>query len=184
MISVTNETSTDHCSIDHLVESGFGPDRHRLTVYRLRLAPPDPNLGFVARDGEEIVGTLRFWPVTVGPSTQALLLGPLAVAPECQGNGIGKQLVRHGLEQVTTAGWRLCLVVGGPNYYAPFGFEPAAPWGLALPGPVDMARFQVRSLGEAALNEELPSGNRMVQPWSWVRGGGLTRARRSRRLAA
>jgi predicted N-acetyltransferase YhbS len=184
MITLCNETSDDHSDIDQLIETGFGPDRHRLTVYRLRLAPPNPALGFLARDRATVVGTLRFWPVLVGASTPALLLGPLAVASECQGNGIGKQLVRHGLDRVTAAGWRLCLVVGGPTYYAPFGFEPAAPWGLALPGPVALERFQARALDDAALCDLLPSEDRTVQPWRLPRRGGLSRPRRSRRLAA
>lgn len=174
MITISNETPEDHPAIDALLDTGFGADRTSLTVYRLRLAPPDPALGFVLRDEERLVASLRFWPVLVGQSAPALLLGPLVVAPDRQGVGLGKRLVRHGLDQVTRDGWRLCLVVGGPNYYAPFGFEPATPWGLVLPGPVALERFQVRALGKTVLTDLLPSGGAMVHPWRSVRGGGLT----------
>lgn len=184
MFTISHETPADHGAIDALLETGFGADRLGLTVYRLRQAPPSPDLGFVTRAGDETVASLRFWPVLVGPTLPALLLGPLVVAPGYQGAGLGKKLVAHGLESVTRDGWRLCLVVGGPNYYAPFGFEPAAPWGLRLPGPVDVARFQVRALGANSLTGLLPSGGAMVQPWRSVRGGGLTDDRAASRLAA
>jgi predicted N-acetyltransferase YhbS len=173
MFTISNETPEDHCAIDSLLDAGFGAERNALTVYRLRLAPPRPDLGFVIRDENRLVASLRFWPVLVGPSMPALLLGPLVVAPDRQGAGLGKRLVRHALDQVSRDGWRLCLVVGGPNYYAPFGFEPAAPWGFALPGPVALERFQVRALGETTLTDLLPSGGSMVHPWRSVRGGGL-----------
>ncbi len=173
MYTISNETPEDHPAIDALLDAGFGAERSSLTVYRLRLAPPSPDLGFVVREEGGLVGSLRFWPVLVGQSAPALLLGPLVVAPDRQGVGLGKALVRHGLDRVSRDGWRLCLVVGGLNYYAPFGFEPAAPWGLALPGPVALERFQVRVLGEKSLAGLLPSGGAMAHPWGSVRGGGL-----------
>lgn len=177
MHTISNESPEDHFAIDALLDAGFGAERNALTVYRLRLAPPSPELGFVLREEGRLVASLRFWPVLVGASAPALLLGPLVVAPDRQGVGLGKALVRHGLDRVTRDGWRLCLVVGGPNYYAPFGFEPAAPWGLALPGPVALERFQVRALGGESLTDLLPSGGAMVHPWGSVRGGGLIEPR-------
>jgi predicted N-acetyltransferase YhbS len=175
MFTISSETTNDHSAITSLVEQGFGPDRHELTVYRLRTAPPSPDLGFVIRDGDGgPVASLRFWPVTVDDAIPALLLGPLVVAPKHQGAGLGKWLVGHGLDQVTADDWRLCLVVGAPSYYAPHGFEPATPWDLALPGPVDSERFQIRALGDNELHAVLPAGAKVVQPWRWVRRGRLS----------
>jgi predicted N-acetyltransferase YhbS len=174
MFAISNETTADHSSIDTLLDQGFGPNRHRLTVNRLRLGAPRADLGFVVRRQGHVVASLRFWPVLIGGTTPALLLGPLVVSPGQQGAGIGKRLVEFGLNQVTRKGWRLCLVVGSPKYYAPFGFEPAAPLGLSLPGPVDQARFQIRALGAATSLELPPAPDGIIQPWRSVRLGGLT----------
>ena len=54
--------------------------------------------------------------------------------------------MRHGLEAAKRCGHGLCLVSGDPDYYGPFGFVPAEPLGLALPGPVTPAHFQVKEL--------------------------------------
>ena len=91
MFTISNETSADQSAIDILLDTGFGADRQGLTVYRLRQAPPRPDLGFVLRDRRdrrEIVASLRFWPVLVGAALPALLLGPLVVAPDHQGAGL------------------------------------------------------------------------------------------------
>lgn len=173
MFTISQETAADHGAIESLLDQGFGPDRQTKTVYRLRLGAPVPELSFTARCEDRFAGTLRFWPVCIGAATPALLLGPLAVAGDLQGRGIGRGLVAHGLETAAAEGWRLCLVVGRPDYYTPFGFEPALPWNLALPGPVDADRFQVRALSGGDLAALLPATDRQVSTRRWVRGGGL-----------
>ena len=175
MFTISNETPADHPAIDSLLDRCFSARRHALTVYRLRQAPPSPELGFVLRGQDGPIASLRFWPTKVGNTVPALLLGPLAVVPEHQGEGLGKRLVRHGLDRMTADGWRLCLVVGGPRYYASFGFEPATPWGLTLPGPVDLERFQIKTLGDETLASILPDGPKKVQQWRLVRGGRMSR---------
>jgi len=97
-----------------------------------------------------LLGSLRFWPVRVGTAS-ALLLGPLAIEPALQGAGIGRGLVGHGLARAKRAGARLCVVVGEPAYYAPFGFRNAGAAGLILPGPVAPERFQVLEITPDAL---------------------------------
>ena len=142
----------DLALIDPLLDRTFGPDRQARTVYRLRegLAPV-PELSFAAVDRHDtLLASLRFWPIRIGP-IPAILLGPLAVEPALQGRGMGRALVDHGLAEARRHGHRLCVVVGEPEYYRPFGFINAPSRGLGLPGPVDPRRFQVAELEPGAL---------------------------------
>lgn len=147
------ERPEDAERIEPLLDRTFGFDRRAKTVYRLREGvAPCPDLCFVAlaEDGA-LVASLRFWPIRI-EETPAILLGPLAVEPALQGIGIGRALVRHGLTEAKRQGERLCVVVGEPSYYGPYGFTSAAAAGLILPGPVEPHRFQVLELVPGALD--------------------------------
>lgn len=139
--------------IEPLLDRTFGPDRQARTVYRLRDGlPPVPELSFAAADRhDQLLASLRFWPIRIG-ATPAILLGPLAVEPALQGRGMGRALVAHGLAEARRLGHRVCVVVGEPEYYRPYGFVNAPSRGLRLPGPVDPRRFQVAELEPGALH--------------------------------
>jgi len=149
--SIEPERPRDGVLIEPLLDRTFGPDRQSRTVYRLRKTPPARDLSFVARRPEgDLLASIRFWPILIA-ATPALLLGPLAVEPSLQGKGIGKALVACGLASARKLGHGICLVVGEPDYYGPFGFRPAGALGLVLPGPVEARRFQALELTPGAL---------------------------------
>src|SRR5204862_6872701 len=56
---------------------------------------------------------------------------PMAVLPDRQRRGIGSRLVRRGLDILRERGCTFVVVVGHPEYYPRFGFEPASVHGLA-----------------------------------------------------
>jgi len=146
------QRAQDPADFDALLDRTFGPERKSKTVYRLREGIEDlADLRFVAAARDELLATLRFWPVLI-EAVPAILLGPLAVEPALQGRGIGKTLLRHGLQEARRAGHRICVTVGEPAYYVPYGFTSAPAAGLILPGPVDPARFQVLELTPGALD--------------------------------
>jgi len=149
---IVDQRPQDAVLLDPLLDRTFGSDRRKKTVYRLREGvDPIPGLAFSAIGGaEELLASLRFWPIRIG-AIRAILFGPLAVEPALQGNGIGRALVRHGLDRAQALGESICVIVGEPDYYQPYGFVSADAAGLRLPGPVDAHRFQVLELVPGAL---------------------------------
>jgi putative acetyltransferase len=80
-------------------------------------------VSLVATEGDRIVGHVAFSPVTVdGRSDGWFGLGPVAVVPDRQGNGIGRALIEAGLAQLRVEGASGCVVLGEPRYYRRFGF--------------------------------------------------------------
>lgn len=79
----------------------------------------------------------RMWIETAERSIPAAVLAPLAVLPEYQHQGIGGQLIRHGLNFLQERGERVVLVLGHPNYYSRFGFSCESARSLESPFPPD-----------------------------------------------
>jgi GNAT superfamily N-acetyltransferase len=52
-----------------------------------------------------------------------LLLGPIAVHPTHQGEGLGGLLINESLTEARRLGWERVLLVGDLPYYSRFGFE-------------------------------------------------------------
>lgn len=77
----------------------------------------------VAVLNEEVIGYVLLSKAQIGKN-QGLSLGPLAVMPAYQNIGIGKQLVKRGLEQAKALDYDWVALTGG-DYYFQFGFEPA-----------------------------------------------------------
>jgi predicted N-acetyltransferase YhbS len=130
LYQLTEETPADHWEVEALYDLCFAPGREALSSYRLRDGiPPVTGLSRVARDGDGILaGAIRFWPVRIRfDSAQdfapALLLGPVAVHPTRQGEGLGGLLMRDSLQLATDAGWHRVMLVGDAPYYSRFGFH-------------------------------------------------------------
>lgn len=154
MFPILPERAADAAQIETLLDLTFGSERTKKTVYRLRQNVAHVKaLAFVVRDEDGVVlGSIRYWPVGIGEAaTPAIMLGPVAVHPDYQGQGIGRALIRHSLYAATRLGHRLCILVGDKPYYEPFGFVSAADRGLEMPGWVERERFQVMELAAGSL---------------------------------
>ena len=139
MYTVLQEQPNDWWEVEALYDLCFAPGREALSSYRLRDGiDPIASLSRVARDGDGILaGAIRFWPVLVG-AAQALLLGPIAVHPTRQGEGLGALLMTDGLERARDAGWVRVMLVGDWPYYRRFGFERLE--GVEMPPPTNPDR--------------------------------------------
>jgi putative acetyltransferase len=72
-----------------------------------------------------IVGHIAYSPVYENNEIIGLGLGPVAVLPEFQRQGIGSALIQRGNESALSIGFSRIFVVGDSHYYARFGFEQA-----------------------------------------------------------
>lgn len=90
-------------------------------------------LSLVAEEGGNIVGHVAISPVTISDGSENWYgLGPISVAPQRQGEGIGSSLMGRALAGLRSLGAGGCVLLGDAAYYHRFGFKPEA--GLVLPG--------------------------------------------------
>jgi predicted N-acetyltransferase YhbS len=144
--TIRPESPADAGAIEALNDAGFGPGRFAKSAYRLREGvAPVAGLSFVAMAGDALLGSVRFWPISVG-GHEELLLGPLAVRGDQRGRGIGIGLMQAGIEQAKQGPWRGILLVGDEPYYTKVGFSRLPPGRVRFPGPVDQDRILGLSL--------------------------------------
>lgn len=146
--TIKPETAALAEPVERMLDAVFGPARFDKASYLFREGvAPVAELSYVAMLGDEVVGTIRYWPILVGPSNHpALLLGPLGITPRLAGKGIGRTLTFRTLERAAEMGHDLVLLVGDVDYYKRFGFVPATPHGFVMPGEMRPDRLQVAPL--------------------------------------
>lgn len=145
------EGEADWWEVEALYDLCFGPSRTALSSYRLRdgVATVAALCG-VLRDSEAtLAAAIRFWPVEVG-GQDALLLGPLAVHPTRQGEGLGGLLIRESLAEARRLGWERVMLVGDVPYYGRFGF--ARLEAVRMPPPTNPDRVLGLALKRGAWN--------------------------------
>lgn len=149
MYHLAQERADDWWEVEGLYDLCFAPGREALSSYRLRDGvPPVTGLSLVARDGDGVLGgAIRFWPVDVG-GRRALLLGPVAVHPTRQGEGLGGLLIRDALDRAVAQGWDRVMLVGDAPYYSRFGFSRLE--GVEMPPPTNPDRVLGRALRAGA----------------------------------
>jgi len=145
-LRLAQETSEDWWEVEALYDLCFAPGREALSSYRLRDGnDPVAGLSLVARDDGIVIGAIRYWPVCVGGAA-ALLLGPVAVHPTHQGEGLGALLIEESLARAT--GWDRVMLVGDEPYYGKFGFHRLAD--VEMPPPTNPERVLGRALSPGA----------------------------------
>lgn len=155
MFSLTAETAEDADEVEWLYDLAFAPGRQALSSYQLREGvEPVSALCHVARDELNVLaGAIRYWPVKIGDAGHdALLLGPVAVHPTRQGEGLGALLIGETQGAARALGWSRVLLIGDEPYYQRFGFTRHAAKGLEFPPPTNPDRLLARALAPAAFD--------------------------------
>jgi predicted N-acetyltransferase YhbS len=133
------ETEDDWWEVEALYDLCFAPGRTALSSYRLRdRVPTVAALCGVLRDDDgTLAAAIRYWPAEIGEH-DVLLLGPIAVHPTRQGEGLGALLITESLAEARRIGWERALLVGDAPYYGRFGFRRLD--GVVMPPPTNPDR--------------------------------------------
>ncbi len=124
-MEIRREAPGDVPAIREVNRRAFGRQEEAWLVDELRDGEY-ARLSLVAEEAHRIIGHVLFSEAVIrteGGGTEALALGPVAVTPEHQGQGIGAALVREGLDRCTRVGHRVVVLLGHPGYYPRFGFS-------------------------------------------------------------
>lgn len=151
-MKIRAERESDYEAISKLNERVFPSAVEARLVERLR-ETAQPFISLVAIEENELLGHIVFSPVTLfdDPSVKLMGLAPMAVTPTHQCQGIGSALVEAGLQRCRLNGSLAVVVLGHPEYYPRFGFEPAVDRGLCSEYDVPADTFLILELEPGGL---------------------------------
>jgi putative acetyltransferase len=144
---IRSEEPKDYPGIYAVNASAFETPAEANLVEALR-KEISPIISLVAEENEAIVGHILFSPVTLSGHAELKImgLGPMAVVPAHQHNGIGSALVRAGVERCKELGYGAAVVLGHRGYYPRFGFTPSIDYGIRSEYDVPQDVFMVMEL--------------------------------------
>jgi putative acetyltransferase len=148
-IKIREECPDDVVAVRDLNRRAFGQDQESSIVDALR-ANRAALLSLVATVNDQVVGHIMYSPVFMG-NVEGAALGPMAVLPECQRQGIGSKLIDAGNQKLKDAGYPFIIVVGHADYYSRFGFRPASEYGIKCEWDVPNDVFMLLVLDETKM---------------------------------
>lgn len=156
MIEIRFERKSDMLQVRAINEQAFEQPYEAEIVDQLRQNCSDA-LSLVADDGNHVVGHILFTPVVIEDQAEnmpGMGLAPMAVLPQRQRQGIGSQLVRKGLNILQDRGCPFVVVLGHPDFYPKFGFEPACQYNITCQwhGVADQA-FMILVFDKSAIQD-------------------------------
>lgn len=93
------------------------------------------DLSFVLEDGLEIVGFMMLTRNKLGKA-EGLTLAPLLVEKRYQHKGLGKHLLRRGLNVASALGYEYIVALGNDAFYEKYNFLPAENFGVVGTGVI------------------------------------------------
>lgn len=134
---IRTETKNDFKHVFNLNYTAFGNrDDEAKLVEQIRFSDGFiPELSIVAEAQGDIVGHLMLSKAKLTNEVgdkEVIVLAPVAVLPEFQKKGIGSKLIKEGLKRAKKEGYGLVFLIGHPDYYPKFGFQPARAHGMEL----------------------------------------------------
>lgn len=150
---IVEATASDLPDVLSVERAAFGEDDEAQLVRNLLDDPSaHPLLSLLARERGRVVGHILFTAARLDGAPQMVsiaILAPLAVVPEAQRKGVGRQLIERGVQLLSESGVGLVFLTGHPSYYPRHDFEPAGSLGFVPPFPIppkDEEAWMVRAL--------------------------------------
>jgi putative acetyltransferase len=144
-MGIRNERPEDIKRIRKINSEAFETETEANLVNTLRSSGVQ-YISLVYEENDKLLGHIFFTPVELEGDRSGLHimgLGPMAVTTKFQNIGIGSSLVKAGIERCKLEGIDAIVVLGHPNYYPRFGFEPSIKYGVKseyeIPDEVFMA---------------------------------------------
>ena len=131
-IKTREEIFKDIDPIRAINEKAF-PQPHEANIVNRLRANCDGLLSLLALQDKKVIGHILFSPVIIEGHHGILEgkgLAPMAVLPEFQRQGVGTELVKTGIRMLKKSACPFIIVLGHPEYYPRFGFEPASRYGI------------------------------------------------------
>lgn len=150
LIEIREERPDDVAAVRDLNRRAFGQDQESNIVDALR-ANGAALLSLVATLNDRVVGHIMYSPLTIDGKLEGAALGPMAVIPERQRQGIGSKLIEAGNQKLKDAGCPFIIVVGHADYYPRFGFRPASEHGIKCQWDVPDDVFMLLVLDQAKM---------------------------------
>jgi putative acetyltransferase len=154
MRSIREENDGDFAAIREVNVQAFGGFEEADIVDKLRDSGGSV-LSLVACHNDAVVGHIQFSPVVIeheGGAIEGIGLGPMAVLPDYQRKGFGSALVEAGIKALIDRSYPFVIVLGHPDYYPRFGFEPASGHAISYQWPgIPDGVFMVRILDEGVM---------------------------------
>ena len=168
MISIIPLVEVDPALVEDLLDAAFGELRKERTAYKVREGMEIlEGLSVAAVDAaeNELIGSLQCWPIALtdddGKTHPMVMVGPVAVYPDCQGDGVGQAMLTALIKELHEGEELPLVMIGDPAYYDRFfGFSSKRTGGWKLPGPWDPDRLLVRAHDKTSLPEKGKLG-----PW-------------------
>ena len=149
MIEIREERPDDVVAVRDVNDHAFGQELEGRIVDALR-SNGAVMLSLVATFNGRVVGHILYSPIAVGDAIGAAL-GPMAVLPEHQREGIGGRLIEEGRRRLEASGCPFVIVLGHDTYYPRFGFVRASAHGITCEWDVPDEAFMVQVLDAAKM---------------------------------
>lgn len=140
-MQIRPERQDDYLEVEKMVRDSFwnvyrpGAFEHFI-VHQLRDDESFiENLAYVIEKDSKIVAHINYskgYLQFENQTKDAVVLGPVAVAKDCQNHGLGAELIRYTLDLAKD--YPYVFVIGDENYYERFGFVSASRYNIYLDG--------------------------------------------------
>ena len=185
MLTIRNEIQADRQIVEDITCRAFytlyvpGCGEHCL-VHIMRDHPDFiPELDFVAELDGQVIGNVMYTRATLtdeaGAVKDILTFGPVAIAPEHQRKGYGKQLLEHSFRRAAELGWDAIVIFGSPANYVGRGFKSCKKFNVCLERKIPVGHDGERAERGGAGRQEVSVPG---QPGDGPRRGGGPALRR------